>query len=717
MESKEKRALPDQGKPESERRFAIDLVRQLAVPTFVLDADGRVIVWNEACERLTGVNSQEVIGTKEHWRAFYEQPRPCLADLVLHNGIGDGGELYVSLDNSEISGLCTRAENWCAMPTRAIDLYLAIDASPIRDHSGQIIAVVETLRDLTDQKRSEALLNLNASVFENSQIAVVITDADGNLISANKTFTEITGYTLEEVRGKNPRLLQSGEHTKEFYRDMWECVRTKGGWSGEVIDRKKNGQIFPAILNLSAVRGTNGEVMHYVSTLNDITTLKDAQQRLERLVHFEPLTGLPNRVLLADRMQQALAAADRSGGQLAVCFLDLDGFKAVNDRFGHHAGDRLLIEVAHRLERVMRCADTLARIGGDEFILLLTDVEGVPDIEMGLARILEAVAQPFQIEGNEVSVSASVGVTHYPCDKSDADALLRHADQAMYEAKQLGRKRFHMFDTERDRDVQRSHLKTERIREALAQDELRLYYQPKVNLSTGEVIGAEALLRWQHPERGLVGPMEFLPQVEHTDLIIDIEEWVLGNALSQMAEWGQIGVNIPISVNIAARHFHRSNFVPRLSEILDQHPKVPKQLLELEILESSALEDIEQVRQVIADCQALGVGFALDDFGTGYSSLTYLKRLRANVLKIDRSFVMAMLNDKEDLAIIDGIIGLAEAFNMQVIAEGVETVEHGIELVRRGCPLAQGYAIARAMPGSEIPAWIRAFRPHPDWVQ
>lgn len=702
---------------ENDRKFAIDLVRQLVVPTFVLDADGKVIAWNAACERLTGIKAHRVLGTNEHWRAFYAQPRPCLADLVLCNGIAEAGNLYVAVAESIAPDLCIRVENWCAMPARAIELYLAIDASPIRNQNGDIIAVVETLRDLTEQKRSEALLLLNASVFENSQIAVVITDADGNLISANKTFSEITGYTLDEVRGKNPRLLQSGEHSKEFYHDMWECVRTQGGWSGEVIDRRKNGEIFPALLNLSAVRGSSGDVTHYVSTLNDITALKDAQQRLERLVHFEPLTGLPNRALLADRMRQALAAADRKGGELAVCFLDLDGFKQINDRFGHHTGDHLLIEVARRLERVIRCADTLARIGGDEFILLLTDVEGKQDIEKGLTRILEAIEHPFFIEGCELRVSASIGVAHYPWDNSDADGLLRHADQAMFEAKQLGRNRFQVFNIERDRHEQKSRLKTKRIREALEQNEFRVYYQPKVNMLTGDVIGAEALIRWQHPEQGLLGPIEFLPLIEHTDLIVDIEEWVINSVLERMTAWQRNAKSIPVSVNIAARHFHRSNFVQRLGEILAAHPAVSAEHLELEILESSALEDIEQVRSVIADCQSLGVGFALDDFGTGYSSLTYLKRLRANVLKIDRSFVMTILNDKEDLAIIEGIIGLADAFKMTVIAEGVETIEHGVELIRHGCPLAQGYAIAKPMPGSDIPAWLGTFQPHPSWVK
>ena len=702
-------------KPSRSRGFAVELVRQLVVPTFVLDAQGCVIVWNKACEQLTGMPAADVIGTREHWRAFYAEPRPCVGDLIIQGRTDEIGKLYAFHEESQDT-FGVHVENWCVMPLRGTELYLTIDAGPIRDEHGELVAVVETLHDMTYRKRTEAALHLTASVFENSQEGIVITDAANCIVNVNGAFTHVTGYRLDEVIGKPPSVLKSGLQDRAFYEAMWERLRTTGQWHGEVWNRKKNGEFYPEILNINEVRNAEGEVVNYVGMFSDITDLKNTQKRLENLANYDALTGLPNRVLLADRLHQALANAKRQGRLLAVCFLDLDGFKPINDQYGHEAGDRFLVEMAKRLTGALRAGDTVARLGGDEFVLLVADLRDYAELEVVLVRVLDFVAMPVLIGDLPLKVSASVGVTIFPLDESDADTLLRHADQSMYQAKQLGRNRYQLFDMEADSDMKNRHQQLERVRRALQHGEFRLYYQPKVNMRTGQVIGMEALIRWQHPERGIVGPLEFLPLVEQTPLIVEIGEWVLHEALSQMTQWAMDGLPMAVSVNIAARHFQHIDFVPRMRGILSEYPDVSRELLEIEILESAAIEDIGMVRLIMGACQAFGVTFALDDFGTGYSSLSYLKRLPANTLKIDQSFVRNMLDDQEDLAIIEGVIGLAKVFQMGVIAEGVETAEQGLLLMRFGCDLAQGFGISRPMPAGHVAGWIEDFRPDPKWV-
>ncbi|EXJ14659.1 EAL domain-containing protein [Imhoffiella purpurea] len=693
--------------------FAIELVQQLVIPTFVLDAECRVIVWNRACERLTGMAAIEVIGTREHWRAFYDAPRPCLADLIAQGRDGDVRKFYSPNDVVSEWSWGMHAENWCVMPLRDAELYLALDASPILDASGELIGVVETLRDMTDRKRTESELRLIASVFDNSQEGILMTDPDGRILDVNGAFTRVTGYTREEVIGQTPAILKSGVQESAFYKEMWRCLGETGQWQGEVWNRKKSGEVYPEILHINAVTGACGRVTHYIGMFTDITDLKSTQQRLVSLAYYDALTDLPNRVLLAQRLHQAMSRAKRSERLVAICFLDLDDFKVVNDRYGHEIGNRFLIETANRLLGCLGNGDTVARLGGDEFVLLVADLISAEQLEGILGKVFEAVAAPFDIGDIDIGVSASVGVTLYPLDDSDPDTLLRHADHSMYQAKQLGRNRYHLYDLDAAKDLQTRHRELERIRQALQHGEFRLHYQPKVNMRSGRVIGLEALIRWQHPEQGLLSPAAFLPQTEHSPLIVDIGEWVLHEVLAQMAVWALEGYELPVSVNIAARHFHHIDFVQRLQEILSEHPEVSPHLLELEILESAALEDVLVMREVMAACQGIGVSFALDDFGTGYSSLTYLKQLPAETIKIDKSFVHDMLDDQEDLAIIEGVIGLAGVFRKELIAEGVETAEHGLMLMRYGCDCAQGYGIGRPMPPEAVAEWVRGFEP--DW--
>ena len=512
-------------------------------------------------------------------------------------------------------------------------------------------------------------------------------------------------------------MLKSGRQSAEFYAAMWQVINTSGYWTGEVWNRRKNGEVYAETLTISAVKDKSSKVSHYVALFADITRIIEHQGQLERMAHYDVLTSLPNRVLLADRLTQAMVQSHRHHNLLAVVFLDLDGFKYVNDTYGHDIGDELLIIASLRMKEALRNGDTLARVGGDEFVAVLTDLSTIEDCNPILERLLLATSEPITVREVILHVSASIGVTIYPKDGADADLLIRHADQAMYKAKQLGKNRYHLFDTTRDNEVkiQRESLKA--IRSALDNREFVLYYQPKVNMKTGKVVGVEALIRWQHPERGLLNPIDFLPIIENNPMSIEMGEWVIDTALSQIRQWQVTGLNLSlkISVNIAAVQLQQPDFTEKLILLLAAHPDVDPQYLELEVLETSALEDVHNVSTTMNACMALGVNFALDDFGTGYSSLTYLRRLPASLIKIDQTFVRDMLIDTDDLAIVEGVIALAKSFKRDVIAEGVETIEHGTILLQLGCDLAQGYGIARPMPASDIPTWINDWKPNISW--
>lgn len=565
----------------------------------------------------------------------------------------------------------------------------------------------ELLVSLRRREQHERQLRLSASVFDNANEGIMITDPEGKIVSTNNAFERTTGYSANEVLGCDPAVLNSDLQGERFHADMWKALQRDGHWSGEVWNRHKSGELYAVLQKVNAFYDEYGCLQGYVALLSDITTLKMQQRQLEQIAHFDPLTGLPNRTLLADRLQQAMAQASRHGTSIAVLFIDLDGFKAVNDTHSHAVGDQLLVQVARRMKRVMRDEDTLARLGGDEFVAVLQGLETPDASRPVLERLLQAAAEPVQLDELELAVSASIGVVFYPQHESlDADQLQRQADQAMYQAKQAGKNRYHLFDVEQDRAVRDQHESLERIREALERDEFRLFYQPKVNMRTGEVIGCEALIRWQHPERGLLPPAAFLPVIENHQLAIEVGHWVLCTALDQVLSWKQAGNRLQVSVNIDAIHLQHSSFVERLEDELRRRPQILPGDLELEILETTALDDVVQVSEIIIACQRLGVGFALDDFGTGYSSLTYLKRLPAELLKIDRSFVRDMLDDPDDLAILDGVIRLAQAFRRSVIAEGVETQAHCQALLELGCELGQGYAIAHPMPERELSLWL-----------
>ena len=511
-------------------------------------------------------------------------------------------------------------------------------------------------------------------------------------------------------------MFRSSRQGPEVFADLLNTLKLQDHCQGEVWSRRKDGEAYAGLLTISTVRSQEGQVQNYLGIFADITALKKQQDQLDRIAHYDPLTGLPNRILLADRLQRALAMGRRESTSVGILYLDLDGFKAINERFGHDFGDEFLIRISKKIKEVLRDVDTLGRIGGDEFVVLLEGIER-PQECMDLAdQVLRACAMAGQADSAVARVTASIGMTIFPQDDADSEQLLRHADQAMVEAKQTGKNRCQVFDT-RQHAAQRSRFDMlDQIALALRNDELVLHYQPKVNMRTGEVIGAEALIRWQHPQRGLLGPASFLPIVEGHLLSDAICEWVFRSALRQMRAWNDGGLQLRISVNVGARQLQQPDFALLLAKILADYPQVNPADLELEVLETSALEDTASVTSIMQECRQLGVTFAVDDFGTGYSSLTYLKRLPAGMLKIDQSFVRDMLTDHEDLAIVQAVIGLAQAFNRHVLAEGVETVVHGIKLLGLGCDLAQGYVISRPLPAKDIPGWITGWKPDPHWT-
>jgi diguanylate cyclase (GGDEF)-like protein/PAS domain S-box-containing protein len=559
-------------------------------------------------------------------------------------------------------------------------------------------------------------LRLAASVFEHTFEGIIITDAERKIVEVNPAFTRITGFSRLEVLGHSPRRFSADPSNWQLHHEINAALMRDGTWRGELWNRKKNGEQYPIMLSITSVQNDLGTVVNYIGVFSDISILKRHEAELDQIAHFDPLTGVPNRRLLSDRLQQAVARSLRRGLPLAVCYLDLDGFKQVNDLYGHATGDQLLVEVTQRLQQVLRVDDTLARLGGDEFVLLLSDLTSTAECDQILARVLAAVNLPTHCGDIEVNISASVGVTVFPQDNVGIDALIRHADQAMYLAKQSGKNRYTFYDHHADFLAMTRKAAIERLALALECDEFVLHYQPQVNLLTGAVTGVEALIRWQHPERGLLLPAEFLADVVASELEIPLGEWVITSALKQMRAWQAQAIHLPVSVNIGAKHFMQPTFCAQLQRLLAEYPDIAPSSLELEILESNALDDLPQAIEVMQQCLAIGVHFALDDFGTGYSSLAYFRRLPIDVLKIDQSFVRNMLTDADDLNIVEGVVRIAKAFDRPVIAEGVETLEHGALLLQIGCHLSQGYGIAVPMPASDIPDWSERWQEQKVWL-
>ncbi len=638
------------------------------------------------------------------WLAqVHADDRTALQAAIAELTVGDAGRLQLELRMPQPGGW-----RWFEATLLVIE----------RGTGGRPQRLLASLADVDERHAARERQRLSASLFQHLHEGLLVTDAELRVLDANPAYTQILGVPRDELLGTVPSLLRptpADPIARQQRAAMWASLRDTGGWRGELFERRRNGETCVLSATISSVHGPAGALEHRVLVISDITEQRVQHERLERQAHFDELTRLPNRVQLSTLLAEAMRAADREGFLLTVCYLDLDRFKPVNDRFGHAAGDRLLVELAGRLRSALRrrdsWADAAARLGGDEFVLLLR-AGTLEEARLAVERVLRVVAQPYAVDpaADAVQITASMGATVYPIDRSDADTLLRHADHAMYGAKQSGRNGYLFFDPEHRRRTEERVMAIGRVQEALDKGEFVLFYQPKVDMKSGRVLGFEALLRWEHPQQGLVAPLQFLPLIENTGLSARVGDWVFAQALEHLASWRRDGLDISVSVNVAARHLQEPDFAQRLSELLARHAEALAPHFELEMLETAAHADIEATSALMARCHQIGVRFALDDFGTGYSTLTYLKRLPVDVLKIDRSFVHQMLDDSQDRAIVEGVIGLARTFGCTVVAEGVESPAQARTLLDLGCEIGQGTGIAAPMPAGQVANWVRDYR-------
>ncbi|SFK06699.1 EAL domain-containing protein [Methylophaga sulfidovorans] len=680
-----------------------NLIQSSPVPYVLMDKQRRVTFINQAFKETFGYSLEDV-ESLPNWRQLIAQVQQQREKVK---------QDFVT-ELSHISSMSSAFE--IEVETKSGKRRVVLVSSSIVENTfGDETLLV--IYDITVRKEAEEQLRFSSRVFNQAHEAIMITDTRGVITDVNPAFCNITGYSREEAIGHTPHLLSSDKHPPEFFQNMWKSITEHGYWQGEVWNCRKNGELYAELLTVSSLTDDDGATRHFVGLFSDITQAKEQQDILELMAHYDVLTKLPNRVLFADRFSQAVAHCKRSDTMLAICFVDLDDFKPVNDTYGHDIGDQLLIEVANRLKSNVREEDTISRFGGDEFAIIFRDVESVEECEEMLKRIHQSIAQPYHVDDLRLNISASSGVSFYTQENDDLDTLLRHADQSMYQAKLSGRNHYQLFNpADNQLNIEKQQLLHD-IRQGLQSNEFRLFYQPKVNMTTGEVFGMEALIRWQHPTRGLLTPLKFLPLIADSELEIEMGQWVLQQALHQLQLLHHAGYRISLSVNIASYHLQSAYFVENVEAILNQYPDISAEYLQLEIVETSALGDIGAITKVIRKCKdSIGVSVALDDFGTGYSSLTHLRHLNADTIKIDQSFIRDMLDDPQDYTIVDGVTGLAEAFNRQVIAEGVESVEHGLMLLLIGCENAQGYGIAKPMPSEELIPWLEQYHAEPQWL-
>ena len=675
--------------------FLSSIVENMPNMVFVKDAvDLRFVHFNRAGERLTGYSRDQLIGKNDY--DFFRK---------------DEADAFVAKDREVLAGKIdpvvgeesiTRADG----TTRLLETVKL----PILDDQGKPKYLLGISEDITDRKRAEEQLRIAARAFENTADGVVIYDAQRRILSVNKSFTTITGYQEHEVLGKPADFLHAGTHDDAFYRDVSSVVDENGRWQGEMTRRRKNGEVYPALCSVSAVKDDKGAITNYVTVFNDISSFKQYEAKLEFIAHHDSLTGLPNRALFLERFRQALVRARRRKSALALLFIDLDQFKTVNDTLGHHAGDELLQVVATRLQSCVRESDVVARLAGDEFTIMLEDLNATEDAGKVAEKLLPALVNPIEIGEHKLVISASIGITCYPHDGGESEMLLKNADAAMYAAKQKGRNTYQFFTPEmNERVVKRAHMEAS-MRRALERNEFVLHYQPKVKLAGGEIFGIEALLRWAHPDRGLVPPAEFIHVLEETGLIVPVGEWVIREACRQIKAWEQSGLTVPpVAVNISARQFAQKDLEQTIANILRESGVSP-QLLQLEITESLLMGDPERAEHTLSALKQAGIRLSIDDFGTGYSSLAYLRRFPLDTLKIDRAFVKDMVEDPDDAAITLAIISLAHSLGLKVVAEGVETEAQVNLLALHSCDEMQGYYFSKPVAPAALGTMLREER-------
>jgi diguanylate cyclase (GGDEF)-like protein/PAS domain S-box-containing protein len=671
---------------ESERNYR-EVVEGTADLILRVDGEGRFTFVNHAALRVTGL-----------------APAKCI-----------GLSLFDFVHADDVTGMRTAFRRWVErritnatfenrFVSRRGDVYHMLwTVSVLLDEKGEVTELFAIGRDISDRKSAEARLRLAATVYESTIEGVIVTDAQHRIVAVNKALAQITGYSEAELLGKTPRVLRSGRHGAAFYAGLMRQLTSFGQWHGEIWNRRKNGEIYPEWLTISAVKDEQGVVTNYVGVSSDITRIKQSQERLDFLAYHDPLTGLPNRLLFDDRLRHSLERASREGRQVAVLFVDIDHFKDVNDTLGHPLGDELLTHIALRLGSAVRADDTLSRLGGDEFVLLLESLDEALGASAVAEKLLASLNEPIVVSGHELYVGASIGISLFPGDGTDGQTLLKNADAAMYRAKQSGRGTYRFYHAKMTQQASERMQLEAMLRHALDNNEVLLHYQPQVDMTTRALIGVEALLRWQHPELGMVPPLRFIPLAEETGFIHVLGDWVLRSACRQLKQWQNDGIAVPkVAVNLSVKQLERGNIVELVSAALADSGLDPA-CLELEITESMLMRG-EDAFTTIEQLRRLGVGLSIDDFGTGYSSLTYLKRLPVQQLKIDRSFVSDIVADRSDEAIALAIITLATSLGLSVIAEGVETEHQANLLVSKGCRNAQGFFYSRPLPPDQLVA-------------
>ncbi len=584
--------------------------------------------------------------------------------------------------------------------------------SAVRCENGQCQSYIAVKEDITQQKEMEEQLKMIKAVFNTSTEAIMVADRDGLIKTINPAFSRITGYSLEDVQGRNPSILSSGRHEAGFYQNMWQEIMQQGSWSGEIWNRRKNGTIYPEWLSLSVVYDSDGEPGEYVAVFSDITKRKNDEAQIVRQAYYDELTELPNRTLLSDRLNLAIATANRDEQVIALLFVDLDRFKYVNDSMGHEYGDDLLRQVAHRLNNCVRETDTVARFGGDEFVILLHNIKSEADASYVAHKLIDTLSTPFTLAEREIIIGASIGIAMHPGDADTAETLIRNADLAMYKAKQSGRNQAHFFTAAMQEHANQRMTLEQDLRHALERKQLEVYYQPIIASRSGRVQGLEALLRWHHPERGMIPPDQFIPMAEETGLIGSIGEWVLETACEQVLQLSQAGHELYLSVNISERQRDLGLDAEAVASVLTHHQLDPSRLI-LEITEGLLLQDSEETVAWLQGFKDLGISLAIDDFGTGYSSLSYLKRFPVDTLKIDREFIRDLNSDRYADSLVSAIISMAASLDLRLIAEGVETEQQRLTLIDQGCSYMQGYLFCPPLPADKLVPWLTRYQPVP----
>lgn len=664
------------------------LVENIPEKIIMKDKNLVYMLSNDNYARGMGIQSEEIMGKTDY--DFYP---PDLAEKFM----AEDREVMTSGKTMDIEEIHTHSGK---------ELVIQVVKIPVYNYQSNVVGVLGIFRDITKRKRIEKELHLSAAVFENTNEGVIITDKDANIVAINQSFTEITGYTSEEVIGKNPKLLKSGRHDHAFYQTIWASIQEKGQWKGEIWNRRKNGEVYPQWLNISVVKNDQSEVINYVAVFSDISTLKQSEEQLEHLATHDTLTTLPNRLLFNDRLEHALEHAKRHGTKVSLLYMDLDNFKGINDSFGHPFGDRLLQVVADRLMTCVRSEDTVARLGGDEFTIITEDIFHSHDAAVVAHRVLDSLSKPIALEGHEIFTTASIGISLYPDHGNDVHVLMKNADTAMYHAKKLGRNKYQFYASEMTLLAQERIMLETALRYALERKEFILHYQPQVDVDRRQIVGVEALVRWQKPEKGLIFPNKFIPLSEEMGLISSIGEWVLHTACAQGHAWQLAGYpSLRIAVNISSREFLKKDFVEKVKQILKE-TGFSSTLLEIEITESTLLKNIDDNIAIFKGLKALGIHIAIDDFGIGYSSLSYLKQFSIDRLKIDRSFIKNIPHNSNDMAIAKAIIAIARSLGIQVTAEGVETQKQMDFLISEYCTEVQGYIFSPPVPAEEFKRFL-----------